>query len=107
MEIIMKQHYEIKLDENLVKYLEKKKKNVITLTIKKNGGGCCPTFESADIDLKKPIDINNYNVFNIENIHIYVCKNAKVTAPVLKFELKKSFLLSHIVPLGLSLIEHS
>lgn len=102
----MNTNYEIKIDDNVISYLSKKNKKVITLTINQSGGGCCPTFEIADIDLKAPENELIYNQFQINGITVYVSKIAKVTTPVLKFSLEKLLFVSSIVPVGLSLKGH-
>lgn len=96
----------IKLDSDVIDYLEKRNKNTITLIIKISGGGCCPTFESADIELKTPEHLHNYYHIEQDDLHFYIMKTAKISAPVLRFALEKSFLSKTIVPLGLSLKKH-
>tara|TARA_Y100001933_G_C18972071_1_gene552960 strand:- start:366 stop:677 length:312 start_codon:yes stop_codon:yes gene_type:complete len=102
----MNTNYEIKIDESVLAYLQKKKKNVITLTINQGGGGCCPTIEVADVDMREPENTVIYNKFELGDITVYVSKIARVTAPVLRFTLQKSLLFSSIVPAGLSLKGH-
>lgn len=99
-------NFKIAIDDNVLEYLKKKNKKVITLTINKSGGGCCPTFEVADVDLSEPSNMLIYNKYNIGDITVFVSKIAKVTAPVLRFSLNRTFFLSSIVPSGISLKEH-
>jgi len=102
----MKINYKIRIDDNVLSYLEKKKRKVITLTINKSGGGCCPTIEVYDIDLNQPSNIEFYNKFEIDDVTVFVNKIARVTAPILRFSLQKSLFVSSIIPSGLSLKGH-
>ena len=98
--------YKIKIDDAVLAYLKKKKKNTITLTVNKSGGGCCPTIEVADVDLREPVNTVVYDKFVVGDINIFVSKIARVTAPVLRFSLQKTLFVSSIVPAGLSLKGH-
>jgi len=102
----MNTNYDIKIDDNVLAYLQKKNKNIITLTVNKSGGGCCPTIEVADIDLKEPLNLVIYNRFEVGDITVFVSKIARVTAPVLRFQLQKTLFISSIVPAGISLKGH-
>lgn len=102
----MKNSISIKFDENVVRYLEQKKRNTLTLTINISGGGCCPTIEVADIDFSPPEECDDYNKFNCENINVYISKKAKIITPVLRFKLEKNLFFCRIVPIGLNLKGH-
>lgn len=96
----------IKIDESVMAYMAKKGKNTITLNVHKSGGGCCPTFEVAEVEMKAPNNTDDYNHFTQDGIDIYVAKTAKIATPVLKFTLEKSFFSKEIVPVGLMLKKH-
>lgn len=102
----MKNSINIKFDENVLSYLEQKKRNTLTLTINISGGGCCPTIEVADIDFSPPEELGDYNKFECDNINVYISKRAKILTPVLRFKLEKNLFFSRIVPIGLSLKGH-
>jgi len=103
----MKVNYSIKVDEQVIHHMKKKKKTHLTVTVKQSGGGCCPTIEVADVDLAPPSNQDLYNLFHVDDISVYVSKSARVTAPVLRLSLEKSFFINSIVPQGLSLKGHS
>ena len=93
----------IEISRPVMAHMKKKGKNDLTLTIRTSGGGCCPTFEVADVEMRKPEAVDDYNLINFEGVHVYVAKTAKITAPILKFNLEKSFFSKSIVPAGLTL----
>ncbi len=102
----MNANYKIKIDDQVIAYLEKKNKEIITLTVNKSGGGCCPTIEVCDVNIGAPENDSFYNKYPVGGVTVFVSKTARITAPVLKFSLKKTFFISSIVPTGLSLKGH-
>lgn len=103
----MKNHtLEIKITPEVMAYLKKKDKDQFTLDIRTSGGGCCPTIEVAEVIVKAPDNTALYNLYVQDGIHIYISKKARISVPVLKFILKKSFLMTDIQPIGLSLKKH-
>ncbi len=104
--VVMNMNYEIKIDDTLLAYLKKKNKSIISLTVNTSGGGCCPTIEVADVEIREPSNLNDYNKYEAHGVSVFVSKNARVTAPVLRFQLKKSLFVSNIIPIGLSLKGH-
>lgn len=103
----MKTNYTIKIDDNVIAHMSKKNKKDITVTVKQSGGGCCPTIEAVDVDLNPPSNEDLYHVFHVNNIRVFVSKSARVTAPVLRLSLEKSFFINSVVAQGLSLKGHS
>lgn len=99
----MSTNYKIKIDEGVLEYLKKKNKSIITLTVNQSGGGCCPTIEVANIELFEPDNSTLYNRFIVDDITIFVSKNARVTTPVLSFTIEKTLFFSNIVPVGITL----
>ncbi len=99
----MTQNLNITIDPEVHAYLNKKKRTILALDLLISGGGCCPTFEVADIAYKKPENEALYNSYNIEEIEIYISKKVIVRAPVLRFSLEKMGMIKQIVPKGLSL----
>ncbi len=99
----MSQNVNIAIDPEVQEYLKKKKKNCLVLDILKSGGGCCPTYDVADISHKKPTDLSLYNTFEKEDIEIYISIKAIVSAPVLRFSIEKMGLVKQIVAKGLYL----
>jgi len=99
----MDKAFQIKMDDAVLGYLDKKRKTALTLTISATGGGCCPTFEIAEVSLTKPDQSDSFNSFQQNDVTVYISKNAKVTAPTLHFTLKKNLLGATIQAEGLSL----
>jgi Fe-S cluster assembly iron-binding protein IscA len=96
----------IKISDAGMEYLKRKQYNSITLEIKTSGGGCCPTFESDEIYFKEPQNIDNYNVFEVSDISVYVDKKAKVIASVLQFDVEKLMFFTKLTVSGLALKKH-
>ncbi|WP_041668844.1 hypothetical protein [Acetobacterium woodii] len=99
----MNQSYKIKIDQSVLDQAHKKDKNVLTLSISTTGGGCCPTFETAEVNLIKPDDTEPYDIFEQDNMTIYISKRARVIAKTLHFKLKKNLIGVTIQAEGLSL----
>lgn len=99
----MTQNTIIAIDSDVHDFLTKKKKKALVLDISKSGGGCCPTYEVADITYKKPENEVLYIVSVIEEIEVYISKIATVTAPVLRFSLENVGFVKQIVVKGISL----
>lgn len=99
----MTQSLNIAIDQDVIDYLNKKKKKILVLDISQSGGGCCPTYEVMDITYKKPEDVALYNASTVEEIEIFITKKAIVAAPVLRFSLENSGLIKHIIAKGLHL----
>lgn len=98
----MTQNTMIAIDSEVQDFLIKKKKKTLVLDISISGGGCCPTYEVADISYKKPENISLYNVSITDDIEVYISKMAIVSAPVLRFSLENGF-VKQIVAKGLNL----
>lgn len=99
----MSQNMNIVIDPEVKAYLIKKKKNCLVLDILKSGGGCCPTYDVADISHKKPDDLTLYNTYTTDDIEIHISIKAIVSAPVLRFSIEKMGLIKQIVAKGLYL----
>jgi hypothetical protein len=99
----MYSNFKIIIDDSVLDYLKAKNKRVITLSINKSGGGCCPTFDVVDISLRVPSNIEMYNKYEDGNITIFISKLVIIKAPVLRFSLKKSLFFSNIIAVGLTL----
>lgn len=98
----MSKSYGIKIDQSVLDYMNGKEKDVLTLDIILTGGGCCPTMEISEIEFRKPDKTNLYDVYQDNNITLYISKKAKVTAPTLHFILKKNFIGSTVEVEGIS-----
>lgn len=96
----------IQVDPAVLEHMSKKGKTVLTLTVQQSGGGCCPTIESADVELKEPKNTDLYTTYEQDGIRIFVGKNVRVTAPVLRFTLEKIMFVKSIVPRGIQLKGH-
>jgi hypothetical protein len=99
----MNKNFTIKIDEAVLMLMHKKRKKVLTLSVNTTGGGCCPTFEIAEVDMYKPDQIENFESFEQNDITLYISKNARIAAPTLHFKLKKNFIGATIQAEGLSL----
>jgi len=86
----MNKSYNIEIDQPVLDYLKRKRKNVLTLEISTTGGGCCPTFEISEVNPTVPDKTELFNVYQQNDIIIYISKNAKVIAQTLHFTLKKN-----------------
>lgn len=93
----------IKIDDDVLEWMNKKRKRVLTLQVNTTGGGCCPTFEIADINLFKPDQVENFETFEQNDITVYISKNARISARTLHFMLKKNLIGATILAEGLSL----
>lgn len=94
--------YGIKIDQSVLDYMDKKGKDVLTLDIILTGGGCCPTMEISEIEFRKPDKTDLYDVYEQNDITLYISKKAKITAPTLHFILKNKFIGSTIETEGIS-----
>lgn len=99
----MSQNVNIAIDPEVQAYLKKKKKNCLVLDISKSGGGCCPTYDVADISYKKPDDLTLYNTFNKDDLEIYISNKVIINAPVLRFSLENIGLIKQIIAKGIYL----
>ncbi|MDD3306306.1 MAG: CC/Se motif family (seleno)protein [Acetobacterium sp.] len=99
----MNNNFAIKIDDAVLKWMRKKRKKVLTLSVNTTGGGCCPTFEIVEIDMIEPDQTENFQLFKQNDITLYIGKNARVAAPTLHFKLKKNFIGATIQVEGLSL----
>lgn len=99
----MNKNFTIKIDETVLTLMHKKRKKVLTLSVNTTGGGCCPTFEIAEVDMNKPDHAENFELFEQNDIILYISKNARIAAPTLHFKLKKNFIGTTIQAEGLSL----
>jgi hypothetical protein len=97
------QQTNILIDLEVLAFLEKKNKKCLVLDITRSGGGCCPTYEVADISFKKPDDSSLYNTFFKDDIELYITNNAIIIAPVLRFSLERTGLMKQIVAKGIYL----
>lgn len=92
----------ISIEEGVLNYIEKKNVDCLSVDITMSGGGCCPTFEMAEINLRRPKDLSKYDAYQSNGINIYVEKKAIINS-TLVFSLQKNFLTSSIIVSGLSL----
>lgn len=99
----MKQLYKIEIDQSVLEQAHKKGKKVLTLSISTTGGGCCPTFETAEVNLIKPDDVEQFDIFEQDNMTIYISKRARIIAKTLHFKRKKNLIGATIQVEGLSL----
>ncbi|WP_414151266.1 hypothetical protein ACIZ62_04055 [Acetobacterium carbinolicum] len=99
----MDKSFKIKIDDTVLAYMSKKKKRDLTLTISSTGGGCCPTFEISEVSLKKPDQSDLFDIFQQNDVTVYISKNVKVIAPTLRFTLKKNLIGATIQAEGLGL----
>ena len=99
----MDNSFKLKIDAAVLAYMHKKGKNDLTLTISSTGGGCCPTFELSEVSLIKPDQLEAFDIFQQNDITVYISKNAKVIASVLHFMLKKNLIGATIQVEGLSI----
>lgn len=86
----------IKFDEEVIKYMSKKNKSSIMVTMVKSGGGWCGSLSIPDLELRAPEELKNYIKYTENGIDVYLHKNVKVTAPVIRFRLNKIFFVSTI-----------
>jgi Fe-S cluster assembly iron-binding protein IscA len=100
---MMNKNITIKIDDDVLEWMNKKRKRVLTLRVNTTGGGCCPTFEIADINLFKPDQVENFETFEQNDITVYISKNTRISAPTLHFILKKNLIGATIQAEGLSL----
>lgn len=96
----------IKIEDTLRDYLNKKQKKTLRLDIKITGGGCCDTFEMAEVETTPPENTGLYHEEHVDDITVYVSKRAKVLS-TLVFKLQKTLFLNTIEVSGLSLITKS
>jgi len=104
---MIKKVFSIKLENNLLQYLQKKNKKCITLTINKSGGGCCPTFEVIEIVTSLPSNTSDYTEYDSEDIKIFISNNTRILASTLRFTLRKTLFISVIGVEGISIIERT
>ena len=93
----------IVIDPKVQAQLKNKKKKCMVLDISKSGGGCCPTYDVADISFKIPEDVTLYHTMVQDDLEIFISKKATVITPVLRFSLEKMGLIKQIVARGLLL----
>jgi len=103
----MNKSYKIEIDQPVLDYMKRKRKNVLTLEISSTGGGCCPTFEIAEVNLITPDKTELFNVYLQNDITLYISKNAKVIAQTLHFTLKKNLFGATILVDGIFLKKRS
>ncbi len=96
----------IVLEPNVIQHLKDKKSSVITLSVNQSGGGCCPTIETAEVDLSAPKNVEDYILYEQDGYQVYVGRNVKVGTPVLKFVLEKVLFFKSIEAKGLILKTH-
>jgi len=99
----MNNNFTIKIDDAVLNWMCKKRKKVLTLSVNTTGGGCCPTFEIVEIDMIEPDQTENFQLFEQNDITLYISKNTRITAPTLHFKLKKNLIGATIQAEGLSL----
>ena len=103
----MNKSYKIEIDQPVLDYMKRKRKNVLTLEISSTGGGCCPTFEIAEVNLIIPDKTELFNVYLQNDITLYISKKTKVIAQTLHFTLKKNFFGATILVDGIFLKKRS
>lgn len=99
----MDRSFELKIDNAVLDYIRKKRKSNLTLTISSTGGGCCPTFDVPEVSLVKPDQLDAFDIFQQDDVSIYISKNARVIRSTLHFILKKNLIGATIQVEGLSL----
>lgn len=62
-----------KINENVKKFL-KKEQNYITINLKSWSSWDCEVILRPSVLIGKPVNFSDYNVYNLENIEIYVTK---------------------------------
>ncbi|HEY5556534.1 CC/Se motif family (seleno)protein [Acetobacterium sp.] len=103
----MNKSYKMEIDQPVLDYMKRKRKNVLTLEISSTGGGCCPTFEISEVNLITPDKTELFNVYRQNDITLYISKNAKVIAQTLHFTLKKNLFGTTILVDGIFLKKRS
>lgn len=99
----MSQNMNIVIDPEVHAYLKKKTKNYLVLDILKSGGGCCPTYDVAEISYKKPEDTTLYRTSSIDGVEVFISNKVIINAPVLRFSLEHLGLMKQIVAKGIYL----
>lgn len=99
----MNRSFKVKIDNTVLDYMRKKRKSNLTLTISSTGGGCCPTFEVSEVSLVKPDRLDEFDMFQQNDVNLYISKNARVISSTLHFKLKKNLIGATIQVEGLSL----
>lgn len=93
----------ILVDKEVANYLKSKKRNVITLYFKKTGGGWCGTILVPEQTYEVPEALKEYNEYKVEDITVYIKKDAIRNSKLIRFELKKILFFKTIVARGLDL----
>lgn len=91
----------IKFDEEVIKYMNKKNKTSIMVTMVRSGGGWCGSLLIPDLELRAPVELENYIKYTENGMDVYLHKNVKVAAPVIRFRLSKIFFVSTIYVEGI------
>jgi len=88
---------EIKISEKLKKHMTKKGKKIIYVRVAKVECSCFRTTKELEIEYEEPKELEKYNIYNVEDIKVYVGKNIKTINNELVFTIKITpFLLKKI-----------
>jgi len=81
--------------------MDEKGKDVLTLLLRRSGGGWCGAIEVPDVEQRVPAAPDEYNQYNVSGKTVYVHKRVKTLNSGLKFRLRKVFFVRTIVVDGL------
>jgi hypothetical protein len=96
---------EVMIGDAVRDYMKKKETQDLTLSVHKSGGGCCPTFEVAEVTLGKPEKADWFRTVDESGIHVHIAKNVKAASPVIRFKLQKNLFTKTVIAEGLKLLE--
>ena len=70
-----------------------KKNNVVSINVIEFTG-CTGVYVGAEASMAKPFQPENYNLFNVDGIDVYVCKNAEVDPEGIKISVSDNWMFA-------------
>lgn len=89
------------IEKNAVNFIRKHTKdNSVTLFIKAGAGGWC-SVQSPAVQLGKPTKADNYDVFTVDDISVFVGKNMQIKNDKLHIFLRKMLWIKELLVDGI------
>jgi len=89
----------VKINEEVLTYLQKKNRTVVTLQIQTMGGGWCGSTKVQVVGHEKPSSLEGYTHFNVSGIDVYIYKN--VLGEALVFQIQRTFFFKSVYAAGI------
>ena len=89
------------IEKNAVNFIRKHTKdNSVALFIKDGDGGWCSA-QSPAVQLGKPTKVDNYDVYTVDDISVFVLKNMKIKNDKLHIFLRKMLWIKELLVDGI------